>query len=359
MTPSPTRAAGVHTKLMTNIDLSGRTYQTAVIAPDGSDYFIGVFDGSSHTISNLKIDTLGANNHCLGLFGDIRGGQIWNLKGEDFNIIGGSSDIGGLVGSNSGTISNCAMDSNVSCNANAVGGLVGRNLGNISNCYSISIISGDIVGGLVGSNSNGNISHCYSAGIVNGNGNVGGLVGKSSWSSTISNCYSSSAVNGDTFVGGLLGNNYNASISHCYSTGTVSGNSFVGGLCGCDTGIIESSYFLDAAGPDNGIGTPLDDPNMMIEENYVGWDFSNETTNGTNDYWMMLREGEDYPRLAWQAVFDGDIAGLYGVDMVDFAEIARNWQHTGCPGNCEDADIDGSGDVGLGDLLYVAQDWLK
>ncbi len=27
-------AAGVHTKLMTNIDLSGRTYTTAVIAPD-------------------------------------------------------------------------------------------------------------------------------------------------------------------------------------------------------------------------------------------------------------------------------------------------------------------------------------
>ncbi|MHC5163260.1 MAG: hypothetical protein ACYSO4_09145, partial [Planctomycetota bacterium] len=29
-------AAGVHTKLMTNIDLSGRTYTTAVIAPDTS-----------------------------------------------------------------------------------------------------------------------------------------------------------------------------------------------------------------------------------------------------------------------------------------------------------------------------------
>ncbi|MDH4202242.1 MAG: hypothetical protein OEV87_05060 [Phycisphaerae bacterium] len=91
---------------------------------------------------------------------------------------------------------------------------------------------------------------------------------------------------------------------------------------------------------------------MMIQSTFTGWDF-------TTPVWVMLREGEDYPRLAWQEIFMGDIAGLYGVDMADFAEIARNWQNTGCPGNCEDADIDGSGDVGLGDLAAVAEDWLK
>jgi len=37
-------AAGVHTKLMTDIDLSGRTYTTAVIAPDTNPKFD--FDGT-------------------------------------------------------------------------------------------------------------------------------------------------------------------------------------------------------------------------------------------------------------------------------------------------------------------------
>lgn len=45
--------------------------------------------------------------------------------------------------------------------------------------------------------------------------------------------------------------------------------------------------------------------------------------------WMMLREGEDYPRLAWQEIFGGDIAGLYGADIVDFAYLSNlNRRHT-------------------------------
>ena len=47
------------------------------------------------------------------------------------------------------------------------------------------------------------------------------------------------------------------------------------------------------------------------------------------------------------------------MDIVDFAEVARNWQNTGCPANCEDADIDESGDVGVGDLAAVVEDWLR
>jgi len=89
---------------------------------------------------------------------------------------------------------------------------------------------------------------------------------------------------------------------------------------------------------------------MQMQGTYAGVDFVND--------WMMLREGEDYPRLAWQAVYAGDIAGLYGVDLVDFAEIARNWLNGGCPAGCEEADIDGSGDVGLGDFAILADNWM-
>jgi len=31
----------------------------------------------------------------------------------------------------------------------------------------------------------------------------------------------------------------------------------------------------------------------------AGWDFVDETENGTEDIWWIL-EGRDYPRLAWE-----------------------------------------------------------
>jgi hypothetical protein len=31
----------------------------------------------------------------------------------------------------------------------------------------------------------------------------------------------------------------------------------------------------------------------------VGWDFIDETDNGTEDIWLIL-EGQDYPRLWWE-----------------------------------------------------------
>jgi len=55
--------SGVHTKLMTDINLSGRTYTSAAIAPDidsdsgwdGTEFW-GNFDGDGHVVRNLTID---------------------------------------------------------------------------------------------------------------------------------------------------------------------------------------------------------------------------------------------------------------------------------------------------------------
>jgi hypothetical protein len=77
--------AGVHTRLMANIDLSGRMYTTAVIAPDTSTsfgfqgiQFLGVFDGGRHTISNLTIPA--STKDYIGLFGSMgTDGQVKRL----------------------------------------------------------------------------------------------------------------------------------------------------------------------------------------------------------------------------------------------------------------------------------------
>jgi hypothetical protein len=219
-------------------------FATAVIAPNTSLYsgfygtaFRGSFDGNNHKITHLTING-GNNNYYLGLFGYIDSdGSVKNLGIENCAVSG--SYIGGLVGENRGSISNCYSTGTVN-GPGYVGGLVGYNdHGSISNCHSTVNVSGGSYneGGLVGFSDSGNISNCYSTGTVIGSSNawdVGGLVGWSGYSN-ISNCYSTGAVSGPSasFVGGLVGINGNGSnISNCYSTGTVSGSSDIGGLVG-------------------------------------------------------------------------------------------------------------------------------
>lgn len=103
------------TRLETDVDLAGRTYSTAVIAPDidNSNWefdgiaFTGIFDGNDHKIRGLTIDDGGAGNWYLGLFGYIDGGEVRNL-GLERSYVSGGDEVGGLVGENwIGSVSNC------------------------------------------------------------------------------------------------------------------------------------------------------------------------------------------------------------------------------------------------------------
>ena len=113
-------ATGVRTKLMTDIDLSGRTYRTAVVAKDtdGSTFqfdgpvFKGKFNGNGFRILNLKIDTSGNDKCYLGLFGKIEGKWtvVKNLNIENYTIIPGryAGNIGSIAGYNNlSVVKNC------------------------------------------------------------------------------------------------------------------------------------------------------------------------------------------------------------------------------------------------------------
>ena len=189
----------------------------------------------------------------------------------------------------------------------------------------------------------------------------------------IHNCYATGSVTAlepigaIAIAGGLVGSTTGGEISYCYSIGEVEGPTFsnIGGLIGSehyDPILINNFWDTNTSGTTDGVGNEDPDPagvegkttaEMMMQSTFAGWDFVNN--------WKMLRPSEDYPRLAWQEVFVGDIAGLYGVDMVDFAYLANYWGLGGCDSgtDCGRADIDASGDVGLSDLAAVAADWLK
>jgi hypothetical protein len=217
---------------------------------------------------------------------------------------------------------------------------MGGNSGEVTFCYTTCVVNGEgYAGGLIAFNVGGSVTNCYSTGDVSGAGEVGGLVGRNDATASITKCYSTGLVSGlGDNIGGLVGSN-NGSWSHCF-------------------------WDIDTSSTTDGVGNEDPDPSgvtgkttaqMQTQSTFTGWDF-------TTPVWMMLREYEDYPRLEWQAIYLGDIAGLYGVDMVDFARLAGQWNEPVCDESnqwCQGADIDGSGDVGISDLAYLAQDWLK
>ena len=302
------------------------------------------------TISNCYSDGGSVNGYISvgGLVGSINGsitnchssttvsgmGTVGGLVGSVISLIGsneytgtmsncsstgsvsGDWNVGGLVGTNYGYMTNCYTRGSVS-GARSVGGLVGRNLfGQMTNCYATADVAGNLsVGGLVGSNEyTGTISNCYSIGSVSGDRIVGGLVGANAFGDMM-NCYARAAVAGNSYVGGLVGRNIEGSISSSYSTGSVIGTEKVGGLVGentlipsqqdlNNTGIIGSSFWdIETSKQDTsdgGTGKTTEEMQMVSTFLEVGWDFVDETENGTDDIWWIL-EGQDYPRLWWEA----------------------------------------------------------
>jgi hypothetical protein len=318
-----------HFKLKADIDLSECSYDTAVIARAGGPMSLaGSLDGEGHVISNLTIAGEGGVGliGCLASEGEVRNLDLLNVAVSGSAGVGGltgsnggsvtnchsigsvtgsgtySHSVGGLVGSNAGSVIFCSSAGSVSGNG-GIGGLVGWNFGIIADCPSSSEVSGEEwLGGLVGRSHPGSeIVRCYSEGSATGEDSIGGLVGLNS--GTVDNCHSVSAVSGDQYAGGLVGWNYGA-LSNTYSVGTVTGNEHVGGLVGYnDRGIIGTSFWdIEVSGQltsDGGAGKTTAEMQTATTFLDAGWDFIDEIENGTDDIWWIL-EGQDYPRLWWE-----------------------------------------------------------
>ena len=355
------------------------TLKTPIIAQ--SDYFSGALAGyiDSSRVEKCMVESgnVTGNDSVGGLIGFFKDSLSTLDDCHASGAVFGGQNTGGLIGECSAIIQNCSSSGSVEGTGHAIGGLVGYDWSSIYSSHSSSsVVGGNCVGGLVGEfYSAGDIINCHATGSVEAAGDVGGLVGYTHPGS-ISRCYATGSVKctSSGLVGGLVASQ-RASIELCYATGTVSGTELcvIGGLVGGGSGG-GGCYYCYATGYEDGLygstsllnrprlsyylgtgssslkGIPLTEEQMKQQVSFVDWDFMND--------WMMLREGEDYPRLAWQEVFAGDIAGLYGADMMDFAYLANYWrQDCNTPG-CDRADIDGSGDVGLPDLAAIANDWL-
>ena len=249
---------------------------------NGSVPFSGTYNGQGNTINGIYIDQ-GSSNF-KALFGKTGVGAHIDSLGLINVFVKGNRKIGGLVGANHGTVSCCYSTGDIRSDLDSRyvygGGLVGLNKGGISESFSISDVHspGHLVGGLVGRNTGDTIRNCYSQGTVKGDDHVGGLVGSNYLAgSVILNSYSTNSVEGD-IIGGLLGYNYEGNVSNSFWDEQTSGCTLSGGGTGKSTSEMkQSSTFISA-----------------------GWDFINNTTNGTKDYWGR-EDGSNhgYPFLNW------------------------------------------------------------
>lgn len=225
--------------LMNDIDLSGTDYTGKIICDVSSvtDGFSGTFDGQSHTISGLNIETDSANG--VGLFGTVNGATIQNLKVEGAVKATNSAFVGGIVGKvqNCATIKNCSFTGTVANTKTsgsnvAAGGIVGR-VNTIASGKSLSI---------EGCANHAAVSAPYAGGIL------GYATAKAI---TIESCYNDASVTGSTEAGGIFARiTASASVENCYNSGTV-GNKTYGGIAGFSGATIRDCYWTK---PEDGKG---------------------------------------------------------------------------------------------------------
>lgn len=300
-----------------DIDMDGESW-----TPIGSEStpFTGKFDGAGYTISNLLLSkTTSGDEENYGFFGYVDGATIHDVIFEDcaidLNITGGNLsnsgfligsawndisiydititnltiDIDGVVtesllgfgslagsGNISGSISNCKIDGEFSCDdvdLLAIGGFIGI-LGStgsptLSRCsVTINMVfdgcnSPLIIGGFIGwlSFEPGTVEHCFHSGTITMTdaigdiASLGGLFGNLETTGELSNCYHNGNLTGNcsddatgiALFSGLCASN--ANISNCYCNGNINMTSVddqngIGGMFGglASSGIIDKTY---------------------------------------------------------------------------------------------------------------------
>lgn len=202
-----------------SIDVSDKTWQPMpanVKDTKGKDAgYTGVFDGNGATIK-LNVDKSGNN---VGLFSIIgNGGEVKNVT-TDGNVIG-TSYVGGICGTNKGTISNCNNKADVKATSYPAGGIAGycdeisgkiqfsgamTNSGKINSSGYIGGIVGECKGSIEGT------GELQNTGVIDGGmyyqstGGIAGKLGDAAALKVTGEVRNTAEVSGATYTGGIVG----------------------------------------------------------------------------------------------------------------------------------------------------------
>lgn len=256
---------GIYAKVadgVASIDVSDEEWQPMpanVKDTEGNDAgYTGVFDGNGATIK-LDVDKSEKNAGLFSVIGN--GGEVKNVTTEG-NVIG-RSYVGGICGTNKGTISDCNNKANVTSRNSMAGGIAGycESSGKIQFSGSMTnsgvIDSNGSMGGIVGE-CKGSIEgagELQNTGVIDGGmyyqstGGIAGKLGDAAALKVTGEVRNTAKVSGDTYTGGIIG--YLASSSgdpiqagSILNTGNVTGSyasNSIGGVIGYITGKAEIS----------------------------------------------------------------------------------------------------------------------
>lgn len=182
------------------------------------------------------------------------------------------SQVGGIAGTNEGTIEKCCNAGKISANSNQCGGITGFNMGTIKESYNKGELSATVtqLGGIAGLNGyekqacTGKIKDCY---------NIANIT-KATW-----------------YAGGICGQNQYGGIENCYNIGTIEATNCAGGIEGAyltnSTNI--NTYYLSTIVPSER-ATSKTEEELKNLATTLGEAFRNVPGNINNGY----------PILNWQ-----------------------------------------------------------
>ena len=372
--------AGLTFKLTGDIVLNAADNFNAIGTADCS--FAGIFDGNSHKISNLTINSL---KNYQGLFGKVDGGTVKNVNLENVNIEGGGN-VGALVGElENGTVDNCSVTG-----GNVKGKLLTEHYTEYEGItleFDVFMEdSGSCIGGLVGYSANSQIGSCAITNLkvesddlktitiaddfdyddddnltyetyTNGyySSQIGGLVGNNN-GSKIENCQiTGGTVNGGTGseeVGGLIGYNNGKITDNTAVNNTVKGSDFVGGLVGYNNSTITRGTVL--GGTTEGVKTTgglvgKNESGGTIVEALVDTSFF--SNNGEFGYIV----GENFGRVGGYYCYNEDnvkVVGNSGGKVTAQKVLYRKW----LDGLTVTMDINNADVVTRNGLIYYKND---
>ena len=257
--------------------------------------FRATFEGNGHTIANLFID----RGSDAGLFGRTSSSSVIRHVGLIDVDVAGTSNVGGLVGADNGSV--------------------------IGSYVTGTVFGTGVVGGLVGANFGQPLVASYAAVEVTGRTNVGGLVGENQ--AGVRASFATGRVSGERYVGGLVGTNVRLfssgrGIGASYATGPVSGDSDVGGLVGRNQATVTASYWdATTSGQGSGAGgrsrttAQLQAPTGHTGI-YAQWNVDLDG-DGTGDSPWHFGTDAQYPALAV------DVDGVGGATWQEFGYQLR------------------------------------
>ncbi len=251
--------------LLNDIDLAG------VSIALGS--FSGTLDGRGFSIKNFT-QTNQCTNKSTGLFAELAGGTIKNLKMDNCNITSNCQHIGCLVGNAvSGSITHSSVQNGlVTCTGDVNGNTAwacGGLIGGLSAATTVEFDWADITvnggqtyatGGLVGGEPSGSggiafsISNSFALGNVTGQWLVGGLtggLGGGGSTVTLTNCFAAGQVQ--------IGGNW----------GTFGGGGLIGHASTCTA---NNAYYNSDLNSQSACGQGLSVSQFTGSSSFVGWD---------------------------------------------------------------------------------------